>query len=361
MKKSNYGCGSILIFFLGMVVIMPFLPVIGIILGFAFIGFVIYKIIKKTNEDSRIKLYEQQRIQHENRIIQHNLECERLERIHTENERICAENLRREEDAQAKYEYEIKKYEDTIDRIIKEEENRDVCNTDFDNMDGLEFEDYCAALLLKNGFDSAEVTKASRDQGVDVLAIKDGIHYGVQCKCYSSDIGNKAVQEAYAGKSFYNCHVAVVLTNRFFTSSAIELATKNGVVLWDRNKLIELSKVFSNTGYSCVTDGYGYKEYTCNWTIADNSTQILSELERLDKKMDEFIIMAQKFIDIPASNSFRAHSKLCEYLEPYGDKLLCIDIGEWEYKWKYDAAYTKYLEVLRILKETPPPPEYMNW
>ena len=37
-----------------------------------------------------------------------------------------------------------------------------------------------------------------------------------------------------------DCHVAVVLTNNAFTKSAIELAEKNNVLLWDRKKLKEL-------------------------------------------------------------------------------------------------------------------------
>lgn len=81
-----------------------------------------------------------------------------------------------------------------------------------------------------------EVTKGSGDQGIDILAFKDGIKYGIQCKCYSSNIGNKAVQEAFAGKTFYGCHVAAVLTNQYFTKSAQELAEKNGVLLWDRDR-----------------------------------------------------------------------------------------------------------------------------
>lgn len=107
----------------------------------------------------------------------------------------------------------------------------------YDEMDGHAFEYYCADVLKYNGFQNIEVTKGSGDQGLDVLATKDGIKYGIQCKCYSSDIGNKAVQEAFSGKTFYNCHVAVVLTNRYFTQSAKELAHKNGVLLWDRDKL----------------------------------------------------------------------------------------------------------------------------
>lgn len=111
----------------------------------------------------------------------------------------------------------------------------------FDQMEGHEFEYYCADLLKKNGFDNTEVTKGSGDQGIDIIANKDGIKYGIQCKCYASDIGNKAVQEAFAGKTYYGCHIAAVLTNRYFTKSAKELAKKNGVLLWDRSKLLHFA------------------------------------------------------------------------------------------------------------------------
>lgn len=110
----------------------------------------------------------------------------------------------------------------------------------FDLMDGHEFEYFCADILKANGFKNVEVTKGSGDQGLDIIAYRDDVKYGIQCKCYSSDIGNKAVQEAFAGKTYYGCHVAAVLTNRYFTKSARELAERNGVLLWDRNKLIEL-------------------------------------------------------------------------------------------------------------------------
>ena len=93
--------------------------------------------------------------------------------------------------------------------------------SEIDRMEGHDFEYFCAVLLKTNGYEKAEVTPGSGDQGIDVIAAKDGIRYGIQCKCYSSDIGNKAVQEAYSGKEFYNCHIGVVLTNRSFTTAAI--------------------------------------------------------------------------------------------------------------------------------------------
>lgn len=107
----------------------------------------------------------------------------------------------------------------------------------YDTMEGHDFEYYCANLLKSNGFCNVSVTQGSGDQGIDVLAEKGGVKYGIQCKCYSKDIGNKAVQEAFAGKTFYHCHVAAVLTNRYFTKSAQELAAVNQVLLWDRDQL----------------------------------------------------------------------------------------------------------------------------
>lgn len=114
----------------------------------------------------------------------------------------------------------------------------------YDTMEGHDFEYYCADLLRHNGFCNVSVTQGSGDQGIDVLAEKGGVKYGIQCKCYSKDIGNKAVQEAFAGKTFYHCHVAAVLTNRYFTRSAKELANINQVLLWDRD---QLEKFISNS------------------------------------------------------------------------------------------------------------------
>ena len=103
-----------------------------------------------------------------------------------------------------------------------------------DGMEGHDFEYFCADLLRRNGFSEVSVTKGSGDQGVDVLATKGGIKYAVQCKNYASPLSNTPIQEANAGKTFYNCHVGVVMTNSTFTTGAKSLAQATGVLLWDR-------------------------------------------------------------------------------------------------------------------------------
>ena len=111
---------------------------------------------------------------------------------------------------------------------------------EIDGMEGHEFERWCAELLRENGFQNVEVTKGSYDQGVDILAKKDDIRYGVQCKCYDSNLGNTPVQEVFTGKTIYHCHVGVVMTNSYFTEGARKAAEATGVILWDRDRLEQM-------------------------------------------------------------------------------------------------------------------------
>ena len=46
------------------------------------------------------------------------------------------------------------------------------------NMTGQQFEEYCAGFLKKRGFKKVRITKASGDQGVDILAKRRGIDLG---------------------------------------------------------------------------------------------------------------------------------------------------------------------------------------
>lgn len=109
-----------------------------------------------------------------------------------------------------------------------------------DKMNGHDFEYFCAELLRKNGFSDVKVTKGSGDQGVDILAKKDGIKYAIQCKNYASHLGNSPVQEVNAGKIYYKCHVGVVMTNSTFTQGAKTLAEATGVLLWDGSILTQM-------------------------------------------------------------------------------------------------------------------------
>lgn len=111
---------------------------------------------------------------------------------------------------------------------------------EWDDMEGHEFEYFCADLLKRRGFQDVVVTKGSGDFGIDILAERDGISYGIQCKNYHAPIGVKAVQEVYAGRDYYDCMVGVVMSNQYFTGPAVEAAKKLKIVLWDRGYMEEM-------------------------------------------------------------------------------------------------------------------------
>ncbi|MBD9181052.1 MAG: restriction endonuclease [Roseburia intestinalis] len=104
---------------------------------------------------------------------------------------------------------------------------------DFSSMSGWDFERYCADCLLKKGFTKAEVTSGSGDHGVDIIAEQNGIRFGIQCKLYQGQIPNKAVQEAYTGASYYDCDVAVIMSNSELTRQAQVEAKKLRVKFWN--------------------------------------------------------------------------------------------------------------------------------
>ncbi len=116
----------------------------------------------------------------------------------------------------------------------------------YDTMDACEFKMFCCSILEKNGFTGISVAKAPANQGIDLIAFKNGTKYGIQCKCGSSAVGVTAVQKALDGKAFFECQAVAILTNQFFSQNARDLAEKNDIMLWNRDKLnrfIEYSQI----------------------------------------------------------------------------------------------------------------------
>ena len=111
---------------------------------------------------------------------------------------------------------------------------------EIDEMTGLEFEQYAADLFEDLGYENVTVTGSSHDQGADIIMERDGVRFAVQCKVYSTRLGNTPVQEIVAAREFYGCHVGVVITNSYFTDFAVDLAKANRVLLWDRVHLAAL-------------------------------------------------------------------------------------------------------------------------
>jgi restriction system protein len=107
-----------------------------------------------------------------------------------------------------------------------------------------QFEQWCAKTLNSKGW-KAITTKASGDQGADVIAEKKGTRVVLQCKLYSGTVGNKAVQEAYSAQRHYATNASAVVTNANFSPSARKLASTTGVFLLHYGDLTRLDSLLA--------------------------------------------------------------------------------------------------------------------
>ena len=98
---------------------------------------------------------------------------------------------------------------------------------------GYDYEEYCCRYLKSKGYKHIKQTPRAKDHGIDIIAQKRRKKYAFQCKYYGKKVGNRAVQEAYTGCSYYDCDIPVVITNSTFTKNAIEEAQTLGVKLID--------------------------------------------------------------------------------------------------------------------------------
>ena len=144
-----------------------------------------------------------------------------------------AEQLRGAEEARRRYgvlvaaREEFKRLQDALN-----DQRYQLLHTDWRGLRGVPFEQFLERVFQLHGYE-VQSTKASGDQGVDLIVTGKGRRIAVQAKGYDGSVGNKAVQEVYAGMAFYKCQECVVITNSQFTSGAEELAVSVGCRLID--------------------------------------------------------------------------------------------------------------------------------
>ena len=111
-----------------------------------------------------------------------------------------------------------------------------------DIMTGVEFEHYVAKLLVKQGYKNISLTERY-DYGVDIIAEKDGIRWGIQVKRHTGLVKAIAVRQVVTALRKYGCDRAMVVSNSRFSRVAIELARTNDCTLVGRSTLISWIKV----------------------------------------------------------------------------------------------------------------------
>jgi restriction system protein len=107
-----------------------------------------------------------------------------------------------------------------------------------DKMSGLEFERCIASLLEHQGYTNVRLTE-KYDYGVDIIAEKDCIRWGIQVKRYSGLVKADAVRQVVTALKKYNCERSMVITTSIYSNVAKDLAKCNNCVLIDREILLQ--------------------------------------------------------------------------------------------------------------------------
>jgi restriction system protein len=103
-------------------------------------------------------------------------------------------------------------------------------------MTGRQFEFFVAELFLAMGH-RVTMLGGAGDQGVDIVVSYHGERVAVQCKNYRRAVGNKPVQEVFAGARHHNCQQAWVVAPAGYTRGAYELARTTEVALHDADSI----------------------------------------------------------------------------------------------------------------------------
>ena len=102
-----------------------------------------------------------------------------------------------------------------------------------DQLDGYQYEQFCASYLRHKGWTQVMVTSKSADYGADIVATDPaGTKYAIQCKKYNRPIGISAVQQVVGAKAYYGCGKGAVISYSGFTDAAKKLSQANGVELY---------------------------------------------------------------------------------------------------------------------------------
>jgi len=142
--------------------------------------------------------------------------------------------------------YYFKQIEKSLDEYCENNEQNDSFEQD---MSPADFEIACANALGKLGW-AARTVGQTGDQGADVIATKNingkEITAVLQCKLYSSPVGNAAVQEVFAAKKHRSADMAAVVTNQSYTKSAKELSNSTGVMLLHHDDLCDFDRLITS-------------------------------------------------------------------------------------------------------------------
>ena len=108
-------------------------------------------------------------------------------------------------------------------------------------MDWFQFEKLMAMIFSSQDYQVTRRGGAKADGGIDLIVEKDGKRVAVQCKHWKSwKVGVRNIRELKGALSIESLDSGVLVTIVGYTQEALELGKKQGIVLFDQGRVLDL-------------------------------------------------------------------------------------------------------------------------
>jgi hypothetical protein len=133
----------------------------------------------------------------------------------------------------------VSQYEEAISRYEKTQ------NTYWKSLKGIKLEKVIAELYKKMGY-SVQMTKASGDEGIDLILSKKDETIVVQCKGHEKPIGVGVARDIYGSMMHFGANKAILVCPAGFTKGVVQFMTNKPIQLISADDLVRISEGISS-------------------------------------------------------------------------------------------------------------------
>jgi restriction endonuclease Mrr len=138
----------------------------------------------------------------------------------------------------------IEPYKSELTRVKAQEEERKKLNETIEKLSeysALEFEEWFADILKELEYEKVTPTPSSNDEGIDILAEKEGLKVAIQCKHWKKKkVGRPEVQAFLGAIQHAQLTRGILVTTGLFTEGARKMADEHPIKLIDDFELRNL-------------------------------------------------------------------------------------------------------------------------
>ncbi len=182
------------------------------------------------------------------------------------------------------------------------------------------FEKFCLAFLTKLGYE-CEITKESNDGGIDIIATKDGIIVGFQCKNWDSNVGAPVIRETEGARAAMGLDKGAILTTATFTKAAKEEAEKLGIELFNWSAIARLTADME------FEDSVEDRRLLTESVVFEHNEEVYEQLERYLTEDNKAIVVIGTGLGKTTTALEYCYRHSCRGLVIAPKKIICED---WE-------------------------------